>query len=43
MVIFRNSTSFGSGVTVVTNIGKGALIWRKLSFMACKAIGLKES
>jgi len=45
ILIFRNSKnlqSYGSGVTLIVESGRGNLIWRILSFVACKAIGLNE-
>nr|ABV48774.1 ribonucease P subunit Pop1 [Tetrahymena pyriformis] len=45
VIIFRNSKQhkgYGQGVTLVVNQGRGVLVWRLLSFIACKAIGLSE-
>ncbi|KAL4481569.1 hypothetical protein ABPG74_007658 [Tetrahymena malaccensis] len=45
MIVFNNSRqhkAFGQGVTLVVNQGRGILVWRLLSFIACKAIGLNE-
>ncbi len=44
MILFfeNDNKDFGNGVSFLINEGNGHIIWKILSFLACKAIGIEE-